>query len=64
MIYIQARRQLVKQWEGQVQALEQRLKRSADERKCLEERERDLRLELEKVRKDVEERGPWVGTCN
>merc|ERR1719234_623033 len=55
----EARRQLVKQWEGQVKALEQRLKRSADERKCLEERERDLRLELEKslrrVRKDVEE---------
>merc|ERR1719234_2168403 len=52
----EARRQLVKQWEGQVKALEQRLKRSADERKCLEERERELRLEMEKVRKDVEER--------
>ena len=44
----EARRQLVNQWEGQVQALEQRLKRSADERKNLEERERELRLEVEK----------------
>ena len=53
----EARRQLVNQWEGQVQALEQRLKRSADERKNLEERERELRLEVEKGRKDGEERG-------
>ena len=53
----EARRQLVNQWEGQVQVLEQRLKRSADERKCLEERERGLRLEVEKARKDAEERG-------
>ena len=51
----EAKRQLVNQWEGQVQALEQRLKRSADERKCLEERERDLRLEVGKVRKDAAE---------
>merc|ERR1719341_2492995 len=53
----EARRQLVNQWESQVQALEQRLKRSADERKCLEERERELRLEVERARKDAEERG-------
>ena len=50
-------RQLVNQWEGQVQALEQRLKRSADKRTRLEERERELRLEVEKGRKDAEERG-------
>ena len=35
--------------------MEQRLKRSADERKCLEERERDLRLEVDKVRKNAAE---------
>ena len=53
----EARRQLVHQWEGHVQTLEQRLKRSADERLHLEERERELRLEVEKGRKDGEEKG-------
>ena len=53
----ETRRQLVHQWEGQVQLLEQRLKRSAEERKGLEERERELRLEVERVRKEVDLKG-------
>ena len=53
----ETRRQLVQQWEGQVQLLEQRLKRSAEERTGLEVRERELRLEVERVRKEVDLKG-------